>query len=145
LNLGVDTRIPDDYIADMSQRLRTYKRIASARSDEELNRISEEVADRYGRAPDPVENLFSYARARREAERLGIISVDRVGESLAIKLGEKARVEPESLLKLLGENKSASFSPTGVLKVKLDGAGDELLADRVFTALGEVMNRLQKS
>ncbi|HEU0185952.1 MAG TPA: transcription-repair coupling factor [Blastocatellia bacterium] len=145
LNLGIDTRIPDDYIADMSQRLRTYKRIASARSDEELNRISEEVADRYGRLPLPVENLFNYARARREAERLGIISIDRVGESLAIKLGEKARVEPESLLKLLGENKSASFSPTGVLKVKLEGAGDDLLADRVFITLGEIMNGLQKS
>jgi transcription-repair coupling factor (superfamily II helicase) len=144
LNLGIDTRIPDDYIADMSQRLRTYKRIASARSDEELNRISEEVADRYGRLPMPVENLFSYARVRREAERLGIISIDRLGEGLAIKLGEKARVEPESLLKLLGENKSASFSPTGVLKIKLDGAGDDLLADRVFTALGEIMNRLQR-
>ncbi|HEX5081401.1 MAG TPA: transcription-repair coupling factor [Blastocatellia bacterium] len=144
LNLGIDTRIPDDYIADMSQRLRTYKRIASARSDEELNRISEEVADRYGRLPMPVENLFNYARVRREAERLGFISIDRVGESLAIKLGEKARVEPESLLKLLGENKSASFSPTGVLKVKLNGAGDDLLAERVFTTLGEIMNRLQK-
>jgi transcription-repair coupling factor (superfamily II helicase) len=145
LNLGIDTRIPDDYIADMSQRLRTYKRIASARSDEELNRISEEVADRYGRLPMPVENLFSYARARREAERLGIISIDRVGESLAIKLAEKARVEPDSLLRLLAENKSASFSPTGVLKIKLDGAGDDLLADRVFNALGKILNNLQKS
>jgi transcription-repair coupling factor (superfamily II helicase) len=144
LNLGIDTRIPDDYISDMSQRLRTYKRIASARSDEELNRISEEVSDRYGRLPMPVENLFNYARVRREAERLGIISIDRVGESLAIKLGEKARVEPDNLLKLLGENKSASFSPTGVLKIKLNGAGDDLLADRVFNALGEIMNRLQK-
>ncbi len=145
LNLGIDMRIPDDYIADMSQRLRAYKRIASARSDEELNRISEEVADRYGRLPMPVENLFSFARVRREAERLGIISIDRVGESLAIKLGEKARVEPDNLLKLLDENKSASFSPTGVLKIKLAGAGDDLLADRVFTALGEVLGRLQKS
>jgi len=144
LNLGVDTRIPDDYISDMSQRLRTYKRIASTRSDEELNRISEEVTDRYGRLPMPVENLFNYARVRREAERLGIISIDRVGESLAIKLGEKARVEPDNLLKLLAENKSANFSPTGVLKVKLDGAGDDLLADRVFAALGEVLSRLQK-
>ena len=144
LNLGVDTRIPDDYIADMSQRLRTYKRIASARSDEELNRISEEVADRYGRLPMPVENLFNYARVRREAERIGIVSIDRVSESLAIKLGAKARVEPDNLLKLLAENKSANFSPTGVLKVRLDGAGDDLLADRVFAALGEVLSRLQK-
>src|SRR5262245_14183324 len=145
LNLGIDTRIPDDYIADMSQRLRTYKRIASARSDEELNRISEEVADRYGRLPMPVENLFGFARVRREAERLGIISIDRVGESLAIKLGEKARVEPGNLLKLLDQNKSASFSPTGVLKIRMGGAGDDMLADRVFTALGEVLIRLQKS
>src|SRR5262249_51363613 len=136
LNLGVDTRIPDDYIADMSQRLRTYKRIASARSDEELNRIGEEVSDRYGRLPMPVENLFSYARVRREAERLGIISIDRVGESLSIKLGAGAHVDPDNLLKFLAENKSATFSPAGVLKVKLDGAGDDLLADRVFTALG---------
>jgi transcription-repair coupling factor (superfamily II helicase) len=145
LNLGIDTRIPDDYMADMSQRLRAYKRIASARSDEELNRISEEVVDRYGRLPMPVENLFGFARVRREAERLGIVSIDRVGESLAIKLGEKARVEPVNLLKLLDENKSASFSPSGVLKIKLDGAGDDLLADKVFTALGEIMRRLWKS
>jgi transcription-repair coupling factor (superfamily II helicase) len=93
----------------------------------------------------PVENLFGFARVRREAERLGIISIDRVGESLAIKLGEKARVEPGNLLKLLDENKSASFSPTGVLKIKMEGAGDGLLADRVFTTLGEVLIRLQKS
>ncbi|MGH9751148.1 MAG: transcription-repair coupling factor, partial [Blastocatellia bacterium] len=131
LNLGIDTRIPDDYMADMSQRLRAYKRIASARSDEELNRISEEVADRYGRLPMSVENLFGFARVRREAERLGIISIDRMGESLAIKLGEKARVEPDNLLDLLDKNKSASFSPTGVLKIKLAGASDDLLADRV--------------
>jgi transcription-repair coupling factor (superfamily II helicase) len=143
LNLGVDTRIPDDYIADMSQRLRTYKRIASARSDEELRRISEEVADRYGRLPAPVENLFSYARLRREAQRLGIISIDRVKETLAIKLGEKARVEPQNLLDFLAENKSANFSPTGVLKVKLDGAGDDLPADKVFDTLNEILNRLR--
>ncbi len=144
LNLGVDTRIPDDYIADMSQRLRTYKRIASARSDGELNRISDEVADRYGRLPRPVENLFSFARVRREAERLGVISIDRLGETLAIKLGEKARVEPDSLLGFLAETRSANFSPTGVLKVKLDAAGEDLLDEKVFTTLGEVFKRLQK-
>ncbi len=144
LNLGADTRIPDDYIADTSQRLRTYKRIASARSDEELNRISDEVADRYGRLPMPVENLFRYARVRREAERVGLISIDRVGETLVIKLGEKARVEPNRLLAFLAENKTASFSPTGVLKVKLDAGDEDLLADQVFAALGEILSRLER-
>jgi transcription-repair coupling factor (superfamily II helicase) len=134
LNLGVDTRIPEDYIYDMSQRLRTYKRIASARSDEELGRIREEVADRYGRLPDSVENLFTYARVRREAEQLGIVSIDRVGENLAIKVSEKARLDPQKLLQFIKGNNAASFSPTGVLKLKLLASEEELSA-RVFATL----------
>jgi transcription-repair coupling factor (superfamily II helicase) len=142
LNLGVDTRIPDDYISDMSQRLRTYKRIASAKTDEELQRINNEVADRYGRLPEAVENLFEYARVRREAVHLGIISIDRVGEGLSLKLGEKARIEPDSLIKLLAQNKAASFSPTGVLKIKMESGGAESEAQLVFTTLNDILTKL---
>jgi len=143
LNLGVDVRIPDDYIADMSQRLRTYKRISSAHSDEELSRIHEEIGDRYGRMPESVENLFLYARVRREAQSLGMVSIDRIGENLAIKLGEKARIEPENLMQLLAENKAATFSPSGVLKIKLDSAPGAK-EQQVFSVLNEVLNRLRK-
>ncbi|MCI0339383.1 MAG: transcription-repair coupling factor [Acidobacteria bacterium] len=143
LNLGVDTRIPDDYISDISQRLRSYKRIASSRTDEELQRIRDEVADRYGRLPAAVENLFLYARARREAERLGVVSIDRVGESLAIKLGEKAKVVPDKLIKFLAENKAASFTPAGLLRVKLDLEEGEAEAQQVFTTLNDILIRLR--
>ena len=37
LNLGLDIRIPPDYIADEHQRLRAYKRIADAKSPEEVS------------------------------------------------------------------------------------------------------------
>jgi len=143
LNLGVDVRIPDDYIADMSQRLRTYKRISSAHSDDELSRIHEEIGDRYGRMPESVENLFLYARVRREAQSLGIVSIDRIGDNLSIKLGEKARIEPENLMQLLAENKAATFSPSGVLKIKLDSAPGAK-EQQVFSVLNEVLNRLRK-
>ena len=39
INLGVDVAIPEDYVSDMGQRLRTYKRIASAREEETLAQI----------------------------------------------------------------------------------------------------------
>jgi transcription-repair coupling factor (superfamily II helicase) len=142
LNLGLDTRIPEEYVYDMSQRLRTYKRIASARSDDELQRIRDEVADRYGRLPEPVENLFAFARVRREAEALGILSIDRAGESLAIKLGEKARVEPERLLEFLRARPEASFTPSGVLKVRMPAGSEDDLATRVFVLLEEVLSAL---
>lgn len=143
MNLGVDTHIPEDYIYDMSQRLRTYKRIASARSDEELQRIRDEVADRYGRLPESVDNLFSYARIRREAEAMRIVSIDRAGESLSIKLGEKAQIEPDRLLEYIQANPAASFTPNGVLKIRMQpSVGEDDLAIRVFTLLEDVVQQL---
>lgn len=141
LNLGVDVRIPDEYIYDMSQRLRTYKRIASAHDDEELARIHEEIADRYGRMPESVENLFEFAAVRREAQSLGILSIDRLADNISIKLSDKARIDPEKLMKLLEENKAASFSPTGVLKLKF-AAGD-LNDKQIFAELKQLLLQLQ--
>jgi transcription-repair coupling factor (superfamily II helicase) len=143
LNLGVDTRIPDEYINDMSQRLRTYKRIASARDDAELARVKDEIADRYGRLPESVENLFAYAKVRREAEVLGIVAIDRIADSLSIRFSEKSRANPEALMKLLSENPNARFTPNGVLKVKLNEGED--LAKRVFGALNDVLACLKNS
>ncbi len=117
INLGVDVSIPKDYIADTSQRLRTYKRISSAGAEEELMAIHTEIEDRYGRIPRSVEHLFAYARLRKLAERIAIVSVDRSGEAVAIKLGESARVSPEKLMQFLSENEGTSFSPNGILRV----------------------------
>jgi len=119
LNLGIDVAIPEDYISDMGQRLRTYKRIASARDDESLRQIRAETEDRYGRLPEPVENLLAYARLRRTAEQTGVISLDRTPQGLAIKLSERARVAPEKLLALVSERAGAMFTPSGVLRVEL--------------------------
>ncbi len=117
LNLGVDVSIPKDYIVETSQRLRTYKRVSSAANDEELNKIYTEIADRYGKIPDSVECLFEYARLRKSAETLHILSIDKTNDGFAVKLGENAKVSPEKLMGFLTENESAAFSPGGVLRV----------------------------
>jgi transcription-repair coupling factor (superfamily II helicase) len=120
INLGVDVAIPEDYISDMGQRLRTYKRVSSARDEETLVSIREETQDRYGRLPEPVERLFEYARLRRLAEETGAISVDKTPGGIAIKLSEKARVAPDKLMALVSNRPAASFAPSGVLRLDLD-------------------------
>jgi transcription-repair coupling factor (superfamily II helicase) len=120
INLGVDVAIPEDYISDMGQRLRTYKRVSSARDEETLRDILVETQDRYGRIPESVERLFEYAGLRRLAEEVGVVSIDRTHTGLAIKLGERARVAPEKLLALVGEREGASFTPSGILRIDLD-------------------------
>jgi transcription-repair coupling factor (superfamily II helicase) len=120
LNLGVDVAIPESFIADMGQRLRTYKRVSSARDEEALAAIRAETEDRYGRLPEPVEDLFGYARLRLASEAVGVISIDRTREGIAIKLAEKARVAPEKLMELISAREGASFTPSGVLRLELN-------------------------
>jgi transcription-repair coupling factor (superfamily II helicase) len=120
ISLGVDVAIPEDYVQDMGQRLRTYKRVSSARDEETLRAIRTETEDRYGRIPGTVENLFEFARLRLLAEEIGVLSIDRTPDGVAIKLTEKARVDPDKLMQLIQIRPGATFTPSGVLKVNLN-------------------------
>jgi len=129
INLGVDVAIPENYISDMGQRLRAYKRVSSARDEEALSAIRAETEDRYGRIPESVEALFDYARLRQAAELVGVISIDRTREGIAVKLAEKARVGPEKLMELLRAREGTNFTPNGVLRLELSAEEkDEVLA-----------------
>ncbi|MBO0797830.1 MAG: hypothetical protein J2P31_03330, partial [Blastocatellia bacterium] len=76
-----------------------------------------------------------------EAEQCGIVSIDRAGNSLTIKLAEKARIEPDRLVRFLAENRAASFSPSGVLKVKLRLEDPDAL--QIFDSLDETLHQLR--
>lgn len=136
INLGIDVRIPEDYVADMSQRLRIYKRISSAQTEEQLSEIRAEMEDRYGAIPSQIENLFEYARLRREASSLGIISIDREGDALVVKFSESTRVDPGKVVALASEG-GARLLPSGVLRVKLRARDDD-------AALAEVKRLLER-
>lgn len=138
INLGVDVAIPDEYISDMGQRLRTYKRVSSARDEEALASIREETRDRYGRLPESVEQLFGYARLRRLAEELRVLSVDKTADGAAIKFSEKARISPESLMSFINVREGRVFTPTGVLKLKLDEDEQDNLLDTLRGVLLEL-------
>ncbi len=138
INLGADVAIPEDYISDMGQRLRTYKRVSSARDEETISTIRAEVEDRYGRLPPSVEGLFTYARLRRLAEEVGVVSIDKTAGGIAIKMSEKARVAPERLLALLAEREGASFTPSGVLRLELSEEEMDYLLETARRMLLEV-------
>src|SRR5207253_2908944 len=83
LNLGLDLRIPQEYIPTENLRLRTYKRVSSIRSEDERNDVARELADRFGKLPASLENLLDYAVLKSICERLRISAVERQGSRLA--------------------------------------------------------------
>ena len=136
INLGVDVAIPQDYISETSQRLRTYKRISSAESETALTHIYAEISDRYGKMPASVENLFDYARLRKTAELMHVVSVDKTQNGLAIKLGENAKVAPEKLMEFVSKTENTNFSPSGILRV-------EIKAENLIEAAREILDQLR--
>ena len=124
VNLRIDFRIDESYVADMNQRLMIYRRIAAARSEEELGRIMEEVRDRYGPPPVAVLNLADYGRIRVLADALGVETIDREGTVVAIRFREKAKLDPVRLVMLVRERADLQLIPPVSLKMDLKTSPD---------------------
>ncbi len=123
LNLGLDVRIPSEYIADENQRMRAYKRIANAASREEREEVARELADRYGPLPEALDGLMGYSAVKVLAEKIGIEAIERRQGVVNIKFHKDARLDPERLMQLVQSTAGAQFTPAGVLRLPGDGAG----------------------
>jgi transcription-repair coupling factor (superfamily II helicase) len=122
VNLRVDLRIDDSYVPDTNQRLMIYRKVADARTDQELDQILSELSDRYGPLPEAVEHLEQYGRIRILADRLGVASIDREAQTVVIKIrpDEKAeRLNVDRLLKVLAGRGDATLVPPATIKLDL--------------------------
>ncbi|HEY7825223.1 MAG TPA: transcription-repair coupling factor [Candidatus Acidoferrales bacterium] len=115
LNLGLDIRIPPEYIESENLRLRIYKRIAEISSDAGRSEVRRELDDRFGPPPPPVENLLEYAVLKALAEKLLVASMDRRGDQVALKFYEDTPVGPEHLVKFIRKRRDMRLDPGGVL------------------------------
>jgi transcription-repair coupling factor (superfamily II helicase) len=120
VNLRVDLKIDEQYVPDMNQRLMVYRKVASARTETELNRVVDDIRDRYGAPPASVLNLVEYGRVRVAADRLGVETIDREGQAVVIRFRQNARIDPARLVKVVAEWPGATLVPPVSLKLNLD-------------------------
>ncbi len=120
LNLGLDIRIPPEYIPSENLRLRTYKRIAGITSESEREEVRRELADRFGPPPPAVGNLLDYAALKALCERLLVASVERRGAEVAIKFHPQTPLAPEQVVRVVGARRGLRLDPSGVLWMQLE-------------------------
>ncbi len=101
VELRMPSLLPDDFIPDVNTRLSFYKRIASAKNEQDLEEIKVELIDRFGRLPDAVRNLLDIARLRQQAQKLGIRKLESNEKGGVIEFNEKNNVNPVWLIGLL--------------------------------------------
>ncbi|MFE6038496.1 transcription-repair coupling factor [Streptomyces sp. NPDC056452] len=72
IELPVDAHVPHDYAPGERLRLQAYRAIASANTEDDIRAVREELTDRYGKLPEPVENLLLVAGLRMLARACGV-------------------------------------------------------------------------
>src|SRR5207342_690792 len=85
LNLGLNIRIPAEYIPEENQRLRMYKRVAGVETESQLTDVAAELQDRYGEPPAAVRNLLQYASLKLRCARVGVTAIERKRDLVSIK------------------------------------------------------------
>ena len=119
LNLGLDVRIPQQYIPSENLRLRTYKRISTIGSEAEKQDVRKELEDRFGALPPSVENLLDYAVLKSMCERLRISAVERQGSRIAVRFHPETTVDPAKLVSVVRSRAGIKPDPSGVLWIEL--------------------------
>jgi transcription-repair coupling factor (superfamily II helicase) len=138
LNLGLNIRIPGDYVPEENQRLQMYKRVARVETESQLGDVGAELEDRYGPPPPPVRNLLDYASLKLLCMRVGVNAIDRKRETVTFKFRQNAAVDPERLARFVSAQRGAQFTPDGMLKFALKATA----AEDVLRALRTVLEQL---
>ncbi|WP_431042543.1 transcription-repair coupling factor [Streptomyces sp. P1-3] len=107
IELPVDAHVPHDYAPGERLRLQAYRAIASANNEQDIAAVREELTDRYGKLPEPVENLLLVAGLRLLARACGVTDITLQGSNVRfgpVELRESQelrlkRLHPRSVLK----------------------------------------------
>ncbi|WPR65570.1 transcription-repair coupling factor [Glutamicibacter protophormiae] len=84
IDLPVNAHLPHDYVPGERLRLEAYRNIASAETSEALDEVREELEDRYGKLPLPVQNLLRVAALRIRARTVGLHDIQQVGNHIKV-------------------------------------------------------------
>ncbi|WP_032116456.1 transcription-repair coupling factor [Candidatus Arsenophonus nilaparvatae] len=117
IELRMPVLLPDDYIPDVNLRLSFYKRIASAKNDNELEELKIELIDRFGSLPDAGKQLLQSTAIRMHAQALGIKRIEAHEKGGFIEFSEQNKVSANFLIALL-QNSADIYRLDGPNKLK---------------------------
>ena len=97
IDIAINAYIPEYFIEDEVQKLEIYKKIAMIQNKQDKEDIQEEIEDRFGDLPQPVQNLTAIALQKARANTMGIISIAEKQQGLIVTFKGDAAVDLEKL------------------------------------------------
>ncbi|MGE5616287.1 MAG: transcription-repair coupling factor, partial [Bacillota bacterium] len=101
VNLHAPALLPETYCGDVHERLVIYKRLANCTTQDELDRLTEELVDRFGPLPDAARVLLECHRLRIQGAPLGVQKIDAAPSGIVVQFVPRPPVEPQRVLSLV--------------------------------------------
>ena len=101
VDCNINAYIPPYYIKNEFQKLDIYKRISDIETEDEYMDIQDELMDRFGNIPKPVENLLKIARLKALAHEADVTLVSANKQECRLVMYEKARIDVSRIPKLI--------------------------------------------
>jgi transcription-repair coupling factor (superfamily II helicase) len=146
VDLNVDAHIGDEYITDPGLKIEVYKRIMLVRDPDDAADIFEEITDRYGDPPVPVQNLVAVARIKALAQQLQVQSITQHNDIVSIKFYPSNNLKGEQLARLAaagGNRISFSVAPGLQINFKIRGFNQETLLKNMEKLLLKLLSEVK--
>ncbi|TCS94293.1 transcription-repair coupling factor [Hazenella coriacea] len=105
IELNVDAYLPSEYIQDEKQKIELYKKIRAVSTLQEARDLEEEIEDRFGDLPEPVQTLLRVSRIKAYAVNYNIEVVEQKGSEISMKLSpdQNDQIDGQALFQLVNQ------------------------------------------
>ncbi|PWW46276.1 transcription-repair coupling factor [Melaminivora alkalimesophila] len=139
INLHAPALLPEDYCGDVHLRLSFYKKLATAKTGEQIDALLEELVDRFGKLPPQAQTLIDVHRLRCLSQAYGVVKVDAAPGVITITFKPQPPVDPMAIIQLIQKNKHIKLAGNEKLRIERalpDASARAQLVRDVLRSLG---------
>jgi len=118
INLHAPALLPDDYCGDVHLRLSFYKKLATARTPDQIDTLLEEIVDRFGKLPTQAQTLIDVHRLRVLSAPYGVVKVDAAPGVITITFKPNPPIDPMRIIELIQKHRHIKLAGNEKLRIE---------------------------
>jgi len=135
INLHAPALLPGDYCGDVHLRLSFYKKLATAKTSDQIDALLEELVDRFGKLPPQGQTLVDVHRLRVLTQPYGVIKVDASPSLIQITFKPNPPVDPMAIIGLIQKNKHIKLAGNDKIRIERELPDPKMRAQMVRDVL----------
>ena len=101
-------------------RLSFYKKLATAKTNDQIDALQEEIVDRFGKPPEQAQTLIDVHRLRVLVKPYGVSKIDATPQVTSITFRPNAPVDLARIIALVQKNKHIKLAGNDKLRIEKD-------------------------